>query len=75
MRLVIKEELLDDVCLVAQAQDEVLVAELAVVVHQMPKDRLVSDQDRFGMLSDTSLMRVPRPPQNKTVFMPWGVPL
>ena len=49
LRLVVQEEFLDDVCLVAKAQDEVLVAELAVVVHQMPQDRLVADRNhRLG---------------------------
>ena len=45
LRLVVQEEFLDDVCLVAKAQDEVLVPELAVVVHQVPEDRLVADRD------------------------------
>ena len=45
LRLVVQEEFLDDVGLVAKAQHEILVPELAVVVHQMPQDRLVADRD------------------------------
>ena len=43
--LVVEEELLDDVGLVAQAEDEVLVAVVRVVLHQMPEDRPVADLD------------------------------
>jgi len=42
LRLVVQEVFFDDVRLVAKAQDEVLVAELAVVMHQVPEDRLVA---------------------------------
>ena len=42
---VVEEELLDDIGLVTKAQHEIPVAVLAVVVHQMPKDRLVADRD------------------------------
>ena len=45
MRPVIEEELLDDIRLVAEAQNEVSVTVLAVILHQMPKDRLVADRD------------------------------
>ena len=45
VRPVIEEELLDDIRLVAEAQNEVSVTVLAVVLHQMPKDRLVADRD------------------------------
>ena len=57
LRLVVQEVFFDDVRLVAKAQDEVLVAELAVVVHQVPEDRLVADRyhrlrDVFGYVPD-----------------------
>ena len=45
LRPVVEEELLDDVGLVAEAQDEVLVSVLAVVMHQMPENWLVADGD------------------------------
>src|SRR5260370_33869852 len=45
LRLVVQEEVLDHVGLVAKAQHEILVAELAVVVHEMPQDRLVPPRD------------------------------
>src|SRR5690348_4483122 len=49
LRLVVQEEILDDVGLVAKAQHEILVTELAVVVHEVPQDRLVTDRDhRLG---------------------------
>ena len=49
LRPEVQEEILDDIGLVAKAQHEVFVAELAVVVHQMPQDRLVADRDhRLG---------------------------
>src|SRR5262245_54352462 len=41
--LVLEEEIFDDVGFVAQTKDEVLVAELAVVAHEVPKDRLAAD--------------------------------
>src|SRR5262245_14733851 len=58
LRPVVQEILLDDVRLVAKAQDKVLVAELAIVMHQVPEDRLVSDRnhwlrDAFGYLPNT----------------------
>ncbi|MBN9441546.1 MAG: molecular chaperone, partial [Bosea sp.] len=43
LRLVVQEVFLDDVCLVAKAKDEVLVAEMGVVLHQMPEDRTRAD--------------------------------
>ena len=45
MRPVVQEELLDDVRLVAEAEHEIAVAVLAVVMHQVPEDRLVADRD------------------------------
>ena len=44
-RPVVEEELLDDVGLVAEAQDEILVPVLAVVLHDVPEDRLMADRD------------------------------
>ena len=41
--LVVEEVLLDDLALVAQAEDELLVAEIGVVLHEMPQDRSVAD--------------------------------
>src|SRR5262249_8942382 len=41
--LVVEKEFLDYVGLVAQAQDEVLVAVVGVVLHQVPEDRPVAD--------------------------------
>ena len=37
MRLIVEEEFLDDVRLVAEAQDEILVSVLAVIAHQVPE--------------------------------------
>src|SRR5579883_20645 len=49
LRLVVQEEVLDDVGLVAKAQHEILATELAVVVHEVPQDRLVADRNhRLG---------------------------
>src|SRR5882757_3295507 len=45
LRLVVQKIFLDDIGLVAKAQDEVLVTKLAVVVHQVPEDRLVPDRN------------------------------
>src|SRR5215472_5097858 len=58
LRPVVQKELLDDVRLIAKAQDEVLVAVLTVVVHQMPQDRAVADGDH--RLGDT-LGEIPDP--------------
>ena len=57
LRLVVEEELLDDVRLVAEAQHEIAVAVLAVVVHHVPQDRLMADRDHglrdvLGVLAD-----------------------
>src|SRR6185369_4800628 len=50
--LVAEEELLDHVGLVAEAEDEVLVPEVGVVLHQVPEDRPVADLDhRLGDLA------------------------
>jgi hypothetical protein len=42
--LVVEEKFFDDVGFVAQTQDEVLVPELAVVAHEVPKNRLAADR-------------------------------
>src|SRR5579885_1543960 len=57
VRSMIQEELLDHVRLVAEAQDEVRMAVLAVVLHHVPEDRLVADRDHrlrdvLGIFSD-----------------------
>ena len=57
VRPVVEEELLDDVRLVAKAQDEILVPVLAVIVHQVPEDRLIADRDHrlgnaLGIIAD-----------------------
>src|SRR5262245_45348729 len=54
---IVEEELLDDVRLVAEAQNEILMAILAVVEHQMAQDRLVADwnhrfRNAFGIVAD-----------------------
>ena len=59
LRFVVQEVFLDDVSLVAKAKDEVLVPELAVVVHQVPKNRLVADRNHrlrnaFGNVPNAS---------------------
>ena len=57
--LVVLEEILaDQVAAVPQAQNEVLVAEVRVVAHQVPEDRPVADVDerlgnRVGMFAQT----------------------
>src|SRR6476619_271954 len=45
MRPVVQEELLDDVRLVAEAEHEIAMPVFAVVMHQVPEDRLVADRD------------------------------
>src|SRR5690606_11732552 len=45
MRPVVEEEFLDDVRLVAEAEHEIAMAVLAVVMHEVPEDRLVADRD------------------------------
>ena len=57
VRLIVEKELLDDVGLVAEAQDEILVPVLAVIAHEMPEDRLAADRDHglrnvFGVVAD-----------------------
>ena len=45
----VEEELLDDVGLVAEAQHEIAMPVLAVVLHHVPQDRLLADRDhRLG---------------------------
>jgi hypothetical protein len=56
VRPIVEEELFDCVCLITEAQDEVLVSILAIIVHQMPENRLVTDGDhrlwdRFGVVA------------------------
>src|SRR5215831_9644775 len=41
--LVVKEIILDDVCLVAEAKDEILVAVIAVILHNVPQYGVVSN--------------------------------
>ena len=43
--LVVQEVVLDDVRLVAEAQNEILMPVLAVVLHDVPQDRLMADRD------------------------------
>ena len=43
--LVVEEELLHHVGLVAEAEDELLVPEVRVVLHEVPEDRAVPDLD------------------------------
>ena len=54
--VVVEEELPDQVAAIAEAEDEVLVAEVRVVAHQVPEDRPVADVDerlgnRVGVLA------------------------
>ena len=42
--LVVQKIILDDIGLVAKAKDEILMTILAIVLHDMPQDRLVSDR-------------------------------
>ena len=42
--LVVQEIVLDDVCLVSEAKNEIPMTVLAVVLHDMPQDRLVPDR-------------------------------
>src|SRR5690606_18752036 len=55
--LIVKEEVLNRVGFVAEAEHEILVPVLAVVIHDVPKDRLVADRDHrfwhaFRILAD-----------------------
>ena len=55
--VVVEEVLLDDVGLVAEAQHEVLVAVVGVVLHDMPQNRAVPDRDHglrdpLGMIAE-----------------------
>ncbi len=57
LRFIVKEEVLYRVGLVAEAEHEILVPVLAIIVHHMPKDRLMADRDHrfrhtFGILAD-----------------------
>jgi hypothetical protein len=45
VQVVVREELLDDVALVAQADDEVVDPVGRVDLHDVPEDRLVADLD------------------------------
>jgi hypothetical protein len=58
--LVLEEVLLDVVGLVPEAQDEVLVPVVGVVLHQVPHDRAVPDRDhRLGDVLENSRSRSP----------------
>src|SRR6185503_9380416 len=58
------EVVLDDVGPVAEAQDEVLVSEVGVVLHDVPEDRAIAD--RHHRLRDV-LVVIPKPrPQTTT---------
>ena len=51
--LVVEEEVLDDVGLVAEAEDELLVAEVRVVAHDVPQHGAVADLDhRLGLVAE-----------------------
>ena len=57
VRLIVKGKIPYDVGLVAEAQDEILVAVLAVIAHQVPEDRLAADRDHrlrnvFGVIAN-----------------------
>ena len=69
--VVLEEELLDLVAAVAEAQDEVLVPEVGVVLHQVPQDRPRCRPRRgaSGSGRSSSRRRMPMPPQNRTTFM------
>src|SRR3954464_15287419 len=45
MRTIVHKKLFDHVRLIAQAKDEVLVTEIAIILHHMPKNRLIADRD------------------------------
>src|ERR1700746_1720252 len=42
-RLIVQEIVLDDVCLVSEAKNEIPMPMLAVILHEMPQNRLVTD--------------------------------
>ena len=53
----VQEEFLDDVGLVAEAQHEIAMPVLAVVLHHVPQDRLLADRDHglgdvLGVVAD-----------------------
>ncbi len=67
---VVEEVVLDHIAAVAEAQDEVLVPEVRVVLHHVPEDRPIADgHHRLGTFSPASRMRMPRPPQKSTTFI------
>ena len=67
---VVEEVILDDIAAIAQADDEIVVAVVGVVLHHVPQDRPIADVTiGLGTLSPASRIRMPRPPQNNTTFM------
>ena len=68
--VVAQEEFLDLVRSVAEAQNELVVPVVAVVLHQVPQDRALANVDqRLGQAIEYSRMRMPSPPQNSTTFI------
>ena len=68
--LVVQEIVLDDVGLVSEAKNEIPMTVLAIVLHDMPQNRLVPDRhhrlwNALRVFANTGA----QPPQNKTTFM------
>ena len=70
MQEIISKVLLDDMLLVARTNDEFIESKMCVFLHDMPKNRHTANLDhRFRRKQDSSLIRVPNPPANRTTFM------
>src|SRR5690606_18645986 len=81
--LVVQEVLLDEVAPISQAEDEVLVPEVGVVLHEMPDDRAVTERDHrlghvLGVVAEPhaqtpaeqdDLHRLPLSPDSKSPLM------
>src|SRR5690606_21620746 len=58
MRAIVEEEVLDDIGLIAEAEDKIRMAVVAVPLHHVSQDRLVAERyhglrNGFGIFSDT----------------------
>src|SRR5262249_47571754 len=67
---IVEEIVLDNVCLVAEAKNEILMTMVAVIMHDMPQDRLMPDRhhrlwNALRVFANTGAS----PPQNRTTFM------
>src|SRR5262249_39729017 len=69
---IVEEIVLDNVCLVAEAKNEILMTMVAVILHDMPQDRLMPDRhhrlwNALRVFANTGAQSPRR--KNRTTFM------